>query len=103
MALAGPRPSARDRREFQLMAAEKVAAFYESWGAMYAEMTRMQLEIAASLLRSVWFPWASNRGFPFVPRTDIAGRALTLLGKGMAPVSRRAVGNARRLSRTKRR
>ena len=34
LALAGPAPSARDRREFQRMGAEKAAAFAESWNAM---------------------------------------------------------------------
>ena len=37
MASAGSNPSARDRDEFYLMGAEKVAAFYESWAAMQLE------------------------------------------------------------------
>ena len=31
MALAGPVPSARDRKEFQLMVEEKKAAFSQAW------------------------------------------------------------------------
>src|SRR4030095_13287642 len=37
MALSGPVLSARDRREFTRMGAEKVAAVYESWDAMLAQ------------------------------------------------------------------
>ena len=33
------------------MVAEKVAAFYESWNAMYLQTLRIQLEAAASMLR----------------------------------------------------
>ena len=34
MALAGPKPSAKDQREFHRMGAEKLAAFGEAWQAM---------------------------------------------------------------------
>ena len=61
MAFAGFGPTARDRREFQLMNAEKVAAFYESWSAMYVHAFRIQLDVAASILRSMWFPWLPGR------------------------------------------
>jgi hypothetical protein len=99
MALAGPNPTARDRREFQLMGAEKVAAFYESWNAMYVQALRIQLDVAASVLRSVWFPWAHARPFAPLSNTDVSRSALAVLGKGMAPVRRRAVANAARLRR----
>ena len=45
MALAGSRPSARDRREFERMSAEKVAAFYESWSAMLVEVLRANAKL----------------------------------------------------------
>jgi hypothetical protein len=101
MALAGAHPTARDRREFQLMGAEKVAAFYESWYAMYVQVLRIQLEVAASIVRSMSFPLAHGRPLPSMPRMDVARRGLTVLGKGMAPVRRRAVANARRLGRVR--
>jgi hypothetical protein len=98
MALAGAKPNARDRREFQLMGAEKMAAFYESWAAMYAQAFSIHLRAAASILPFAWFPWAF---YTPLPRVDLARSALAVLGKGMAPVRRRAVANARRLGRTK--
>ena len=54
LALAGPSPSARDRKEFHKMGAEKVAAFYESWTAMFAEMYRANLRLCFSPL--LWSP-----------------------------------------------
>ena len=38
------------------MAAKKVAAFYESWNAMYVQMLRYQWQTAAAILGSIWFP-----------------------------------------------
>jgi hypothetical protein len=101
MAAAGLTPTARDRREFQLMSAEKIAAFYESWNAMYVQALRIQLDVTASIVRSIWFPWLPRRAFASLRRADVARNALTILGKGLAPVRRRAVANAGRLRRTK--
>ena len=80
MAMAGATPSARDQREFYRMGTEKVMAFNEAWAAM-----------AMQTWRSFWFP------------THLSSAALDILGKGMAPYRRRAVANARRLGRPKRR
>lgn len=80
MALAGPTPSARDRREFHLMGAEKSAAFVESWAAMWMQLWTAQQRLA--------FGWMQA----------LAG----VLGHGVAPVRRRAVANARRLRRSRR-
>ena len=94
LALAGPKPSARDRREFHRMGAEKVAAFQESWMAMAAESWRIQMQVA----QAFWFPWLAagrKQGWS----SERAARAI--LGRGMAPVSRKAVANARRLQRTR--
>jgi len=99
MALAGPRPTARDRREFHFMAAEKVAAFYESWNAMYVQMLRYQWQTAAAILRSISFPPLYSWSFAALGRTRATRSALAILNKGLAPVHRRAVANARRLGR----
>ena len=101
MALAGPRPTARDRREFQRMGAEKVAAFYESWYAMYVQVLRIQLDVASPIVRSLWFPWTHNAPFAAMSAIDASRRVLSVLGKGMTPVRHRAVANARRLGRVK--
>lgn len=77
MMLAGPLPSARDRREFGVMVSEKQRAFVQSWSAMFGECLRLQQAVA-----QLWL-----------------GAAAGVAGKGLAPVHRKAVANARRLAR----
>ena len=94
MAAAGASPSARDREELYRMGAEKLMAFNEAWNAMAAEAFRANQKVAFSFMQSLWFPWVR-------PKSSVRhGRGI--LGKGMAPYRRRAVANARRIGRTKR-
>jgi hypothetical protein len=95
MAAVGATPSARDRREFALMGAEKVAAFYESWAAMGLAAMQAQQRMWTSMMFAPWGRPPSN--------SALANQTLRILGQGLAPVHRRAVGNAKRLGRTKRR
>lgn len=101
MALAGHTPSARDRREFELMGAEKLAAMHESWTAMWLESLRAQQQMSLSLMNSMWFPWAGPRVTPRSSAACLQRAALGVMGQGLAPVHRRAVANAKRLGRTK--
>ena len=102
MAIAGPKLSERDRKEFARMFAEKNSAFSESWNAMAQQALRSNQALAASLAHSFWTP-------PSL-RKKVAGSALALqwhnaalgiFGKGLAPVHRKATANAKRLARTK--
>src|SRR5262252_9371655 len=61
LAFAGLSPSARDRREFHRMGAEKGAAFYESWNAMYLSVLRANLNLALSPFQLWWSPMRSQR------------------------------------------
>lgn len=103
MAAAGARPSARDREEFTRMVAEKQAAFFESWGAMAVQAAAAQHALAASWWQSCWaLPGgALTQGQAWARQAQ--GEALGVLGKGLAPVHRKAVANAKRLARSKRR
>ena len=101
MALAGPTPSARDRKEFQRMGAEKTAAFGESWNAMTVQALHAHQALATSFLRAFWSPSLKGRPFASEVAAQWQSAALGLLGKGMAPVHRKAVANAKRLARTK--
>ena len=84
MALAGPFPDARDRREFHTMGQEKVHAFWQSWFAMgWAMMEAMQKSWIAALQGAR------------VPMIDTH----RILSHGLAPVHKRATANARRLAR----
>ena len=100
MALAGPKLSARDRKEFERMVAEKNAAFADAWQAMSAQTARSQRAFAASWFESMLS--MSRGGRPTAPSPLALQRAaLDVLGKGMAPVHRKAVANAKRLGRIK--
>jgi hypothetical protein len=99
MAFAGPMPSARDRREFARMSAEKVGAFYESWNAMLAQTWRIQQEMWLASLRAMWLPWQARAIDPARRMQALHGATTRILAKGLAPIGKRAVANAKRLGR----
>lgn len=102
MAIAGPTPSARDRKEFERMVAEKKVAFTQAWQAMASEAVLANQALAQSALRTIWTP--TNWGKPAVAdefARQMQGATLGVLGKGLAPVHRKAISNAKRLARTK--
>jgi hypothetical protein len=101
MAMAGPFLSERDRKEFELMGSEKSSAFHESWNAMAEQSVRAHQALTVSFLRSFLLPSLRGKPTPASMATELHNAALDVLGKGMAPVHRRAVANARRLARTK--
>lgn len=86
MALTGPLPSARDRREFHGMAQEKVHAFWQSWFGMGWAM--------AQAMQQAWLAMLQGARVPLLDTQAI-------LSHGLAPVHRKATANARRLARTR--
>ena len=83
------------------MAAEKNAAFGESWNAMAVQAMLANQALAVSFFKSFL---AVGRGKkPSVARSaaQLQRAALGVMGKGLAPVHRKAVANAKRLGRTK--
>ena len=102
MAHAGPAPSARDLKEFNLMVTEKSAAFMQAWQAMAMQSVFANQAMAASFVRSFWSP-RRGRVMPAKVVAQLQGAVLGILGKGLAPVHRKATANAKRLARTKRR
>jgi len=102
MALAGPKLSERDRKEFALMIAEKNSAFSESWNAMALQAMRSHQALALSLTRSLWtVPSLRKKATASALAVELHNAALGVFGKGLAPVHRKAVANAKRLARTK--
>ncbi|GAA6142495.1 hypothetical protein [Hydrogenophaga sp. 5NK40-0174] len=87
MAMAGPLLSPRDRKEFTGMVMEKQLAFSQAWMAMAMETWRMQQAWAAA-----WFTGQ-------VPSLTAAVNRIA--AKGLAPVHRKAVSNAKRLAKTR--
>jgi len=102
MAQAGPHLSARDRKEFARMIAEKNSAFGESWNAMALQALQSQRAFAAALALAAT-PTRSTRASPAAHAlaTQLQRATLAVIGKGLAPVHRRAVANAKRLARTR--
>jgi hypothetical protein len=98
MALAGTSPAARDRKEFQQMGVEKMAAFFESWNAMTIQALRPDYEAVASLWRSWWTFWSSGKTSTLA-RSQFLDVAYGIMSEGIGPVHRRAVANAKRLAR----
>ena len=86
------------------MVLEKQSAFGESWTAMAWHTLLAQQAFAASLARS-FSPFAASRGAGGAGALALEWQRATLavLGKGLAPVHRRAVANAKRLGGTGRR
>jgi hypothetical protein len=96
IALAGAIPNARDQREFRQMGAEKMAAFAESWNAMAAQAFPANCVFATSFWRS----WLTGKPSQ-LSGSQLRNAALEVLGKGIGPVHRRAVANAKRLAQTR--
>ena len=101
MALSGPKLSLRDRKEFERMVAEKNAAFGESWNAMATQAAVEHQQLAASFFRSLLAVAKGKPPSAAGSAAQLHKAALGVLGKGFAPVHRKAVANAKRLARTK--
>ncbi len=101
MALAGHTLSERDREEFDLMSSEKSAAFLESWQAMTVQSMRANQALSMSFFRAFWSPTMTEKLSMGSMAAQLQSATIGILSKGMAPVHRRAVANAKRLSRTK--
>jgi len=84
------------------MIAEKNSAFGESWNAMALQALQSQRAFAAALALAAT-PTRSTRASPAAHAlaTQLQRATLAVIGKGLAPVHRRAVANAKRLARTR--
>jgi hypothetical protein len=101
MAIAGASPSASDRKEFARMGTEKIAAFHQSWNAVALHAVQAYQQWVMSWMLQVWLPWSLPKFS--MKRARLDPRAVQALGKAVAPFRRRAVANAKRLSRVRRR
>ena len=102
IAAAGAKPTLRDRKELARMVNEKHAAFGESWRAMGLQALRSQQSLAV-LARTALQPPSRRKtaASVFAMQLQLQQAALAVLGKGLSPVHRRAVANAKRLGKTK--
>jgi len=98
MAVAGPTLSARDRKEFSLMVTEKNIAFAQAWQAMAAQALRANQTLAMSFIQSAWSFSPGSRPTAAKVAQQLQSAAIGVLGKGLDPIHRKAVANAKRLS-----
>jgi hypothetical protein len=101
MTLAGPKLSDRDRKEFQMMVNEKHAAFAQAWSDMTTHAFRANQALMASTLRFFFSPFLYMTPAAALAAVQVQNAAIGMLGKGLAPIHRKAVSNARRLAKTK--
>ena len=103
-ALAGAAPKASDRREFRAMVAEKQQAFVESWWAMGLETLRQQQHLALAMSSGLSPRGAAN---PLAAGQRVLAQMvdgpMRVAHQGLKPVHQKAVANAKRLGRSKRR
>ena len=86
-----------DSKEMHRMGTEKLLAAGEAWNAMALQAMLENQKLALSVMQSFWFPWSSRS-----TAQQLSDAAMSVLASGMAPVSRRAAANARRLARPRR-
>jgi len=121
MALAGPAPNARDRREFALMGQEKIEAGAQSAQAMAAHMMSMSQPWGGLAFRhllrnsAAFMSLASSRtpsqlisrqaalaralGQSAVRMADVSKDATKLAHRGLKPIHAKATANAKRLGK----
>jgi hypothetical protein len=102
MATAGASPSRRDQKEFTGMVAEKQQAFVQSWMAMATQTLRLQQQLWASMWTVGLTPWPHKPAASLAAARRMQSAAVSIAEKGLAPVHRKAVSNAKRLSKAKR-
>src|ERR1017187_744305 len=101
MTLAGPKLSDRDGKEFQMMGNEKHAAFARAWSDMAMHAFRANQAVTASMLRFFFTPFSYKTASAASAAAQVRNAAIGVLGKGLAPIHRKAVSNAKRLAKTK--
>jgi hypothetical protein len=121
MALAGPAPNVRDRREFALMGQEKIEAGAQAARAMAAHMMTMNHAWGALAFRhllhnsAAFMSLAGSRtpsqliarqatlaralGQSALSMADVSKNATKLAHRGLKPIHAKATANARRLGK----
>jgi hypothetical protein len=102
MLAGGAFPGARQRRENIRMGTEKIEAYTDAVTAMSAQMVRSNVALMTYLTRQWWTGWMQPGSWFALPKTlqrQLNGAALSVANKGVSPMHRRAVANARRLRR----
>jgi hypothetical protein len=100
MVMAGPQPSERDRVEFKRMVDEKHQAFAESWLAMAAQAMEANQALTNTAWRTLCYPWLGGGATPSAMASQMHEAGMGVINKGLVPVHREAMANAKRLAKT---
>ena len=100
-AAAGLSPDSKDIAEFNRMIAEKQLAFFQSWSAMTMQVFTVQQTLWQHAMQTAVAPWtfATPQSLGQTATRDLQRGTLQILNRGLAPVRKKAVANARRLKR----
>lgn len=101
LAAAGPMLSRKDQLELQAMVSEKQSAFTQSWLAMSMQMVVSQQELAMRTMKAMTWPIGCPNSNAMQAADDAHSAALDVLNKGLAPIHKTAVANAKRLNKKK--
>ena len=99
LALASDSLSAGDRKEMNLMSAEKFSALTESWNNTTIQMTRAYMNLGFDLMRLGLFPWHRTGGLVNAAAARFSQAATNSFQESLAPIRRRVVANSKRLAR----
>lgn len=83
------------------MVSEKHAAFAQAWSDMAMHAFRANQAFTASMCSFFFRPFSYKGLSAASTVAQVQNAAIGMLGKGLAPIHRKAVSNARRLAKTK--
>lgn len=101
LAASGPMLSLQDQQDLQEMVSEKQTAFTQSFVAMSMQMMVSQQELAMKAMKSLIWPTGSANANLMQAADDAQSAALDVLDKGLDPIHKTAVANAKRLNKKK--
>lgn len=83
------------------MGSEKVFAFYQSWAGMWTAAAAVQFELAGACSSAALAFATQGPASTGAAVAAMSGAATKVLAAGLAPVHKKAVANAKRLSLSK--
>ena len=98
---AGMQPTPETQREFLLMWEEKITAFSESWHAATEQTMKINQQVAETLMQNMFTPWWDIYALNYITPSNLATAAHSILDKGMEPIHKQTISNARRLNKLK--
>jgi hypothetical protein len=104
MAIAGPKLSKRDLKEFEMMVSEKYATFAQAWSGMALHAFRANQALLTSMFHfffSFLTPFQSKWPSAASASAHAQNAVIGLWSTALTPIHRKAVANARRLAKSR--